>query len=263
MRKHLKPILIIIAILIIISLILVAIISNLNKKQSSNKYENSLSSEYDTIQGLLQSNGCDFISIVDSDEDGYKYDINMSFNEKPVDDEGNVMQNYYENIIKWTAELMDTSMNCNDFRMIDDQDNVIVRVHHKNNNLSYTINGEEDYFENAKKDYDIEKKDSKKVNNNVSASSNVLQYLLQNNWYKQNANFGSLDYSFNNYDVYQDEGYKLRIVNSRVFNIIFTKNYKDKVINDIGTGITDNSEITNKLGTPAYYSSSAGTPVRI
>ena len=53
------------------------------------------------------------------------------------------------------------------------------------------------------------------------------------------------------YDIYFDEGYKIRKINGKIYNIIFTNKYSETVINNLKTNNTI-EEIQAILGKPSY-----------
>ena len=114
----------------------------------------------------------------------------------------------------------------------------------------YTINNDPSYFEHLKTEYQVSKF-QEDPQTNIQISSNVLNAIVNNNWSASNLNLGSMDSTCSNYDIYFDEGYKIRNIYSRVFNIIFTPNYQNEVFPGIRTGM-DSSEIRNVLGNPAF-----------
>ena len=64
-------------------------------------------------------------------------------------------------------------------------------------------------------------------------------------------NLGTKESAIDNYEIYFDEGYKVRKIGSDIYNIIFTKNYANEIIKNITTS-TSMENIQNFLGTPTY-----------
>lgn len=112
------------------------------------------------------------------------------------------------------------------------------------------INGDDNYF--SRKDSLLAASDYKKDSSvGMLVNSPELEALLQNNWSSKNINFGTAESKFNNYDIYFDEGIEVRVISQKVFNIVFTENYKNSVVGDIKVN-TSFEEITKKLGTPTF-----------
>ncbi len=61
-------------------------------------------------------------------------------------------------------------------------------------------------------------------------NSPELQSLINNNWVTANASLGTPESKFYKYDVYFDEGYEIRTIQGKTFNIVFNKKYGNDVI---------------------------------
>lgn len=55
---------------------------------------------------------------------------------------------------------------------------------------------------------------------------------MENRKYK----FWAKTSTFRNYDIYFDNGYRIRNINGKVFNIVFTNKFQKGVIDDIKVG---------------------------
>ena len=240
MKKKKK--LIIIIIVIILLLILGNLFSYLINK---NKEYNSID-DFATIKELVEYYGCEYKSTKNSKEDGYSKDIYLSFMDNPIDENGNENKGEYENIIKLVSLKM-----LDNYRLIDEERNLIVRVNvNKDKTINYTINDMNNYFENIKSLYTLNNKKEENITN-INIVSQELQSMINNNWIRRNVNLGQKTSNYENYDVYWNNGYKIRTVNNKIYNIVFIKNYQGDVLQGITVGMT-NEEIRNVLGIPTY-----------
>ena len=86
----------------------------------------------------------------------------------------------------------------------------------------------------------------------ISINSNVevLNYLIENDW-TTDANFGTRETIFKNYNICFDEGISYRKIGSKIYNVIFTENYLEPVINNIRVGVSL-EDVKQSLGKPAF-----------
>ena len=237
-----KKIITTILLIIILSLVLGNLVSYLIKKNK--KY--STIDDFDSIKELVEYYGCEYKETKNSDEDGYTKDIYLSFMKDPIDNEGNTNKNLYETLIKSVSvKVLDN------YRIIDENRNLTVRVNiDEDKNVYYTINNMNDYFENLKSLYTL-KNESKENISNINIISKELQSMINNDWIRRTTNLGQKTSSYENYDVYWNNGYKIRTINNKIYNVVFMKNYQGEILQGITVGMT-NEEIKNVLGTPTY-----------
>ena len=81
--------------------------------------------------------------------------------------------------------------------------------------------------------------------------STELNSLIKGSWYETSTKFGTKESTLENYDIYFEEGIKVRTIQGRIFNIVFTERYSSNIVNDIK--VTETQEkIIQKLGEPNY-----------
>ena len=210
-------------------------------------YRMSLSgSKLPDVSEILAYHGSELIKETKSSEKGYDYDIYAKLKFPPIEENGYAEETFYDNVVvDLTAKLQ------SNFRIIDEEKDVVVRVKYdfSTYNSYYSINNVDDYFkvEQAKKQNELAKKDITELNIN----SDVLNSIINSKWERRKASLGTIETSVNKYDVYYDEGYYIRTLGTRIYNILFTNNYKGQVVSGITTGMT-NDAIIQKLGTPTY-----------
>lgn len=251
MKNKKKTILSIIIILIILVLIITIILINNVKKEinSVNSFRN--------VKELVEYYDCTYISLKKSEEDGYNKDLKIIFSINPLESDGTSNELKYKSIISSVG----AKMNNKDFRIIDESKNLIIRVKFtEEGKASYTINNDADYFEHLLSNYSIDN-ELKEEMTNIQINSRVLSQIISKNWQTVGLNIGTIDSIVDKYDVYFDEGYKIRKVNGKVFNIVFTKKYSDDVVNNLKTNSTF-EVIQNALG-QATYSSELDTGTKI
>lgn len=193
---------------------------------------------------------CKYIKQKKSTEKDYDIDIYLELY-KDLYTDGNSNEDYYTKLINNIAGVSGFK----NIRMIDEKKDITIAIKCNKENKTIDeikINGIENYFNYKKNNIERESyKEYKICKKNIK--SKELNDLIKNNWYVQNINFGSKDSSFNNYDIYFDEGIEVRIVDSKVYNIIFTQKYNNEIVEEIGTN-TDLKEIIEKLGEQEFGS---------
>ncbi len=243
--KKKKKIIIISLVIIILAIILGVVVSFF---QNKNKTYNSIQ-DFNNIKEIVEYYGCKYKKMNNSSEDGFSKDIYISFAKTPIDEKGNTAKLFYEQILN----LISAKMEFANYRVIDEEKNLnIMVVSDENKNTYYTVNNIDHYFDNLSSLYTINNKieDKKAVSNIVS---NELLNIINNNWVRRSSNLGQQTSSCDNYDIYWNNGYKVRTINNKIYNIIFTKNYTKEVLQGINTGMSQ-EEIINVLGEPNYKS---------
>lgn len=239
-KKHVKAW--IIAIIILLFFI-IGIIMRINNKQVTDK-----------VKKAVEDLGCIYYYEKGSDEENFNIDVYISIPYEPVDNNGRSNQYYYEKIIK----TLTTVIEYDTFRIIDSDKNIIIRAEVKDKNVNYTINGTKKFFDNELAT--INKKNNlNKKEINLSIASSELEKISQNEWNRSKSKsfLGSVDKVDEEYDCYIDEGYKIKTRNLKIFNIVFTNQYKQELFNGITTGMT-NQEIRKILGNPLFINDMNG-----
>jgi len=242
MMKGKKKIVIIILIILVIVLIIAFRIAN-----NSNKSKTSVN-DFRNVKELSEYYGCKYIETKKSNEDGYKKDIFLEFNILPITADGVSNKYRYEQIIS----SISAKMNSKNYRIIDEKNNILINVNFtEDGKVSYIINNDRSFFEHLTSKHSIENaKEETDVNLNIN--SKVLSVLINNNWKTTNLNLGSIDSEIDKYDIYFDEGYKIRKINGRVYNIVFTNKYNEAIVNNIHTN-SSLEQIREVLGKEDYY----------
>ena len=247
-KKSKKIIMLIIAILI--GILIINSIINILERLSNNKEENQgilNSNDFNNIEDVLNYYGCKLIKEVKSKDTNFSKDIYVEFKYNTFEGEES-KKKFYENVISNIIKVEK-----NNYRLIDESKKLLIEVKKYTNsngttNYYYIINGEENYFVNQESRLSL--KNYKKVSTiNLQINSNILNNLIQNKW--QPINFGTKESNFEKYDIYFDEGIKVRKISEKVYNVIFTIKNEEEIVNGIKVGTTF-EEIIKKLGKPIF-----------
>lgn len=253
MKKNNK-IIIAICIIIIILIIALIIISQISKNQKQKEeIENIVNSytspeQFKTIEEVATYLECDFIKQEVSKSENYSFDVYIKIKYLPyTNNQSN--EAFYNRLISYTAKVL----NYNNFRIIDKTNDIWIEVICNNETKKIKnkmINGENNYF--AKHDSYIEiSKIQETKETEFDIQSDILKKIISNNWQILDKNIGTQESIFNLYDIYFDEGIEVKKINNKIFNIVFTKKYKENIVNDIKTTLTK-QEIINILGEPTF-----------
>ena len=225
---------------IVLCLILFALLFKFSNDKKINEYKKA-----------LVFYECEFVKINSSEEEEFEKDLYIRIPYKPVDDLGTSNQYYYEQIIKTIAVIS----NKTNFRIIDEEQPLIVRVRFENGEVKYTINGSNNYYETQKA---LLKSDKTINNTNLTITSSELNKLIEADWERAEIKkvLGNIEKTEEDYDIYNNASIKTKTINLNVFNIIFTKNYENEVFSGIKTGL-DNKEIIKILGKPTFENQEA------
>lgn len=238
MNKRKKKIVIIAAAIIAFFVILAVIL----KLRQDNKEINSIN-DANSLKSVVEFCECKFISSKESDVDGYNTDIYLEFKYDTYQD-GESKQPYYD----VTIDAITKYLSYRKIRLIDESRELIIRVDTTTTSITrkyFNDVEESEYFNTLLSNINLEKESSlKEIDFNVTSE---LQTLIDNKWSTQNINFGQKTSTFRNYDIYFDNGYRVRNINGSLFNIVFTNKFEKAVIADIKVG--DSFEtIKEKLG---------------
>ena len=85
----------------------------------------------------------------------------------------------------------------------------------------------------------------------MEIESPEIQELIEKDWYTSRVSFGTEESTYEDYAIYFEEGMEVRTIARKVFNLIFTENYAQNVINGIRVGQTFDT-IIGTLGEPTF-----------
>lgn len=255
-EKNKKKKIVIITIFLIFLFITIILFAELIKIKKEEKHQREITeqvkqqvsqytkvSDFKSIQEVLVYLNSEFISQQDAEEDNLDYIVkaklkyDLKINNK----------NYYENLINYSA----SACGYKNFYIIDEEKNIQILVQCNNSKISnYYINNEKFYFEKLENKENIN--NSKKTNEiKVNTTNLLLQEIIKNNWEATNINIGTKESMYKGYDIYFDEGYEIKKIYGKIYNIVFTEKYKENIIENINT-TSEKEKITNLLGTPQF-----------
>lgn len=244
----------IIVILLFLITILAVKLGQEKRKQQHLQEETARVKQYTSLQEFKNMEevalylNCTLIRQEEVQNSNINYNVYMKLPEEVC---ANKAENrtFFENLIQYSAHALDYKNFC----IIDEKNNTKVIVECNNDGKTvnaYSIDGISNYFE---KQQNIENMNNlKQIKSiNIEITSPQLKQIISNNWSTNNVSLGTLESTYRNYDVYFDEGYQVRKVDGKVFNIVFTSKYSDSVVSNL-KATSSKDEIKNALGEPQF-----------
>ena len=251
-----KKIIIIISSVIVILVIVLIILFNIFPKnnviEEINKEKKAYQAveDFKTVKEVADYLDCKYIKEEESIEKDFIKDIYINIKYEPfTDDSSN--QGFYNNLISYSANVLDYRS----FRIIDQEKDITIQVicnKETKKIKDIIINGESNYFEKRNSYLELENI-KKEVETELNIKSEILNNIIKNNWDSNIASIGKKDSTFRKYDIYLNKGIEVRNVDGKIFNIIFNKNYKENIINNIKT-TSSKEDIIKELGEPTFKS---------
>ena len=242
LKENIKKGIIILAAIMVILIIFFIAFSNIKNDNSPKEY-----SSIQTVQDVVEYYGSKYISQDYSEEPGYLIDINVVFKVAPyVEETDEVNREYYENILEDIAKVL----SYRSYIVIDDENSLFIRVKCGDGILKeIIINDISDYFTYIESELSM--KTYKEIKNKeISVTSELLNNIIQSEW-DSNFDFGEKNSRFNNYELFLNQGIKVRRIQDKIYNIIFTDRYVGDIVEGVSTS-TSNSEIISKYGDPTF-----------
>lgn len=252
LTKKEKIILIALAIVAFILILGIALMPTRNKSTKIEKDMQDINRELTSVQEVVEYLESTYISMDDSKEEGYDYDIYVNFKYNLYEGETSkevYFKNFYEKIAMVTE--------FKSFRIIDNSKDIKISIKCSERKITEVlINGEEEYY---KKEASRRSKNNELNVENIQleVNSQILKKLISSNWTTSKIDLGTKESTFNKYDIYFDEGYEIRTIQGKVFNIVFTNKYQEKIVENYKVG-TDLNTIKDNLGTSYEDSSILG-----
>lgn len=250
-KEQIKAIFIaVIIIFIIVLLFFVVAFITINNASKENK-NIDVSGQYASIKELIEHYNCKYKNDTYKKDREFPTEVNLIFAKLPYENE-NSNEEFYNNILGDMAKFVKYT----NFQMIDTQNKINIKVICKNGQIYQTIiNDIEDYFIYMDSQLEVTQYEEIKTVS-LNTDIEVLNYLIDNGW-TADANFGTRESIFENYNIYFDEGIKYRKIGSKVYNVIFTDKYEEPVINNIKVGSGLNA-VKENLGKPSFEDEDLG-----
>lgn len=237
-----NKVLFVVLLLAIVLLLLLVVLAGMQNARKKPKYHLE-----ESLKQALKNVDCTLVQVKNSTEEGFEYDIYVDFGHAL--NEGEVSQeNYYYQVIEEVAKCLSYK----NFRLLDEQKSepIEIRVICANRKLQKIwINGREDYFIYYNSQKNLEEY-AQIPNTEIAIQAPELVQCIQNQW-KPEIDFGTRESIFQNYYVYFDEGLEVRKIDGKIYNIIFTKNYTETVVNGFTVG-EKRDIIERELGVPTF-----------
>ena len=204
--------------------------------------------DFQTIQEVAKYLDCEYIQEEKSKNEKYDKDIYLTFKYDLYTDGASNQEYFYRASILFAQVTGYTNI-----RLIDDSKNLVIAIIGDSANkviLKLYINGNDNYY--GEKDT-IKALESYKDTNisRLEIQSSIINDLITNEWEAKQVDLGTQESTLDNYAIYFDEGYDVKKVGTKVFNIVFRQKYDKEVVNGIKVG-TDLKEVVNKLGEPSF-----------
>lgn len=236
--KLIKIFLIILVIILLVLLVIRAI--NINSKNE--KFE----LQYPKVKEALENFNSKYIGGRESSAEGFEIDYYTEFQYDLYED-SNSNEMFYTNVIRAVASANEYFS----FRLIDDSKKILIAVVCNPEERIITqkyINGEINYFGKRNSEISIAEYKQAKIRN-IIPDALELKEIINENW-AETVDLGTKTGTIMNHSIYS-RGIEARSVYGKVFNIVFTRDYKNNVVNGIAPG-TPLEEIKQEFGEPDF-----------
>jgi len=217
----------------VIAIALLILITLFIPKKSKENHE-----EYNSLKELLERFECVYIKEKGSD-------IYLKFG-KELELEN---ERYFIDIVQSVAKFKIYE----DFRLIDEEKQIeIMALTNENKTVvvKIYINGDSNYFGTLSSKQALERQEEETITN-MLIKSKEINSLIQNDWKRAEVDFGKRETIYEDYYYYFDEGIEVRTIGTKVYNIIFRKNYTSQIVEGITTNMSQ-ERIVKTLGKPTF-----------
>ena len=208
---------------------------------------------YQTIKEAVEALGHTYLKEETSTEEGFSKDIYLNFSVDLYTEE-NSNEKIYNDLIYTIARVEKYKS----FRLIDPEKETVIAVlanEQEKKLVRIYINGDDNYFGRHRSMATIEEYKETPTTEFI-VQSQIIQELIRTNW-STNVNLGTEEEKREDYRIYLNEGLEVKKVDNKVFNIVFTENHANTLVNGIKVGETIDTVISI-LGTPTFGSKNEG-----
>lgn len=208
---------------------------------------------YQTVKEAVNTLGHKYIKEEKSEVEEFNKDIFVTFSVDLYTNERS-NQNIYYDLIYTIAKVEKYKS----FRLIDTEKEIVINVLANEQEKKLTriyINGDDNYYGRQESLNTIDKYEETPVTDFI-VNSTILKEIIQKNW-STNINLPQEYIKEEQYKIYETEGIKIKNVNNKIFNIVFTEEYNQSVVNEIKVG-TNIWDVVNILGNPTFGELSNG-----
>lgn len=250
-KKVLLRILIIIIIIIIVIFIYSIIEKKLFKREVENNNYTSVK-EFESVREVAVYLGCDYIKEEELKDQDYSKKIYLKFNKGLYS--GNVSnEEFFQKLAIYTANVLDFS----NFIFIDESQNITIEVicdKEEKVVKHIKINGDANYYADKESRKNLDSFKNTNISD-ITINSDIINNLIKNNWVERKVSFGTKESSLDDYDIYFDEGIKVKRIGDKVFNVVFTERYSKEIVNNLKVGVSFEN-VKKSLGQPIIEDSS-------
>ena len=208
---------------------------------------------YQTVKEAVNTLGHKYIKEEKSEVEEFNKDIFVTFSVDLYTNERS-NQNIYYDLIYTIAKVEKYKS----FRLIDTEKEIVINVlanEQEKKLIRIYINGDDNYYGRQESLNSIDKYEETAVTDFI-VNSTILKEIIQKNW-STNINLPQEYIKEEQYKIYETEGIKIKNVNNKIFNIVFTEEYNQNIVNEIKVG-TNIWEVVNILGNPTFGELSNG-----
>ena len=247
-RKTIKIVLIVILILILVIIAVRALVLYNEKQSQFEEKRYDTPADFYTVEEVARYMDCEYIREEEPKNESYDLDIYLKFKYDLYTD-GASNKDYFYRAIVLFAQVTEYQ----NIRLIDEERDILIAIYGDPEEEKISrlyINGKENYFGETDTLQELDKYTSA-ATVRIDVNSPLLQDIIKNDWDTTKVNLGSQESSLDEYEIYFDEGYRVKKRATTIFNIEFTDKYTEPVVNNIKVG-TSFEEIQNQMGTPAF-----------
>ena len=224
-RKTIKIVLIVILILILVIIAVRALILYNEKQSQFEEKRYDTPADFYTVEEVARYMDCEYIREEEPKNESYDLDIYLKFKYDLYTDGASNKDYFYRAIVLFTQVT-----EYQNIRLIDEERDILIAI--------YGTLKELDKYTSA-------------ATIRIDVNSPLLQDIIKNDWDTTKVNLGTQESTLDEYEIYFDEGYRVKKRATTIFNIEFTDKYTEPVVNNIKVG-TSFEEIQNQMGTPAF-----------
>lgn len=247
-RKTIKIVLIVILILILVIIAVRALVLYNEKQSQFEEKRYDTPADFYTVEEVARYMDCEYIREEEPKNESYDLDIYLKFKYDLYTD-GASNKDYFYRAIVLFAQVTEYQ----NIRLIDEERDILIAIYGDPEDEKISrlyINGKENYFGETDTLQELDKYTSA-ATVRIDVNSPLLQDIIKNDWDTTKVNLGSQESSLDEYEIYFDEGYRVKKRATTIFNIEFTDKYTEPVVNNIKVG-TNFEEIQNQMGAPTF-----------
>ncbi len=247
-RKTIKIVLIVILILILVIIAVRALILYNEKQSQFEEKRYDTPADFYTVEEVARYMDCEYIREEEPKNESYDLDIYLKFKYDLYTDGASNKDYFYRAIVLFTQVT-----EYQNIRLIDEERDILIAIYGDPEEKKISrlfINGKENYFGETDTLKELDKYASA-ATIRIDVNSPLLQDIIKNDWDTTKVNLGTQESTLDEYEIYFDEGYRVKKRATTIFNIEFTDKYTEPVVNNIKVG-TSFEEIQNQMGTPAF-----------